>query len=334
MWRFRNRDFTMQTVISAAGTALAVLAARLVWGREAALAALLCSIFWCVFYFIWASRRYREIRTLAGQIDELLHGSEVPEFKHFREGDLEIPRDEINKLTIRLREQAALLQKDKSSLADALADISHQIRTPLTSLNILLERMKSREIDSDTRRYLLRESGRMLSKIEWLVTALLKMSKLEAGSIVLQKETICMDRFLREAILPFEIAMEVHDKRLYVTGAEGKRFTGDYAWTPEAVPNVTKNGLEYTPDGGSLSIGCDENPLYTEIVITDSGPGIPKEDLPHLFERFYRGENAGTDSFGIGLALAQMILARENAVIQAQNAAKGGGQFRIRFYKT
>ncbi len=91
----------MQTVISAAGTALAVLAARLVWGREAALAALLCSIFWCVFYFIWASRRYREIRTLAGQIDELLHGSEVPEFKHFREGDLEILRDEINKLTIR-----------------------------------------------------------------------------------------------------------------------------------------------------------------------------------------------------------------------------------------
>ncbi len=333
MWRFRNRDFTMQTVISAAGTALAVLAARLVWGREAALAALLCSIFWCVFYFIWASRRYREIRTLAGQIDELLHGSEVPEFKHFREGDLEILRDEINKLTIRLREQAALLQKDKSSLADALADISHQIRTPLTSLNILLERMKSREIDSDTRRYLLRESGRMLSKIEWLVTALLKMSKLEAGSIVLQKETICMDRFLREAILPFEIAMEVHDKRLYVTGAEGKRFTGDYAWTLEAVQNVIKNGLEYTPDGGSLSIGCDENPLYTEIVITDSGPGIPKEDLPHLFERFYRGENAGTDSFGIGLALAQ-ILARENAVIQAQNAAKGGGQFRIRFYKT
>lgn len=143
-----------------------------------------------------------------------------------------------------------------------------------------------------------------------------------------------MDRFLREAILPFEIAMEVHDKRLNVTGAEGKRFTGDYAWTLEAVQNVIKNGLEYTPDGGSLSIGCDENPLYTEIVITDSGPGIPKEDLPHLFERFYRGENAGTDSFGIGLALAQMILARENAVIQAQNAAKGGGQFRIRFYKT
>ena len=333
MWRFRNRDFTMQTVISAAGMALAVLAARLVWGREAALAALLCSIFWCVFYFIWASRRYREIRTLAGQIDELLHGSEVPEFKHFREGDLEILRDEINKLTIRLREQAALLQKDKSSLADALADISHQIRTPLTSLNILLERMKSREIDSDTRRYLLRESGRMLSKIEWLVTALLKMSKLEAGSIVLQEETVDLEQLLAEAVAPFEIAMEVHGKTCSISGAEGKAITGDYAWTLEAVQNVIKNGLEYTPDGGKLSICCDENPLYTELQITDSGSGISGEDLPHLFERFYRGENAGKDSFGIGLALAQMILARENAVILAQNAPEGGGQFRIRFYK-
>ena len=86
-------------------------------------------------------------------------------------------------------------------------------------------------------------------------------------------------------------------------------------------------------DGKALSICCEENPLYTELRITDAGPGIPKSDLPHLFERFYRGENAGKDSFGIGLALAQMILTRQNAVIQAQNVPGGGGQFRIRFYK-
>lgn len=334
MWRFRNREFMVQVGVSVAGTISAGAAAWAVWGRNAASAAFFCSVFWCVICLFWESRRYRQIRMLAEQIDELLHGSEVPEFRHFREGDMEVLRDEINKLTIRLREQAALLKKDKSSLADALADISHQIRTPLTALNILLERMKSPEIDADTRRHLLREAGRMLSKIEWLVTSLLKMSKLEAGSIVLQKETIHMDRFLKEAVAPFEISMEVHDKTVTVTQAGGKSFVGDYAWTLEAVQNVIKNGLEYTPDGKSLAICCEENPLYTELKITDSGSGIPKEDLPHLFERFYRGENAGKDSFGIGLALAQMILTRENAVIQAQNAPEGGGQFRIRFYKT
>ncbi len=333
MWIFRNRGFREQTVISVLGTILAGLAAGLAWGRDAAGAAVLCSIFWCSLHFLRESRRYQGMRMLAEQIDEVLHGSEITEFKHFREGDLEILRDEIHKMTIRLKEQAELLKKDKASLADALADISHQIRTPLTSLNILLERLRSPELDEDTRRRLLRECERMLGKIEWLVTALLRMSKLEAGSIVLQEETVDLEQLLAEAAAPFEIAMEVHDKTCSISGAEGKVITGDYAWTLEAVQNVIKNGLEYTPDGGKLSICCDENPLYTELQITDSGTGISREDLPHLFERFYRGEHAGKDSFGIGLALAQMILARENAVIRAQNAPEGGGQFRIRFYK-
>ena len=260
MWLFRNSEFVKQIGLSAAGTLLAGLSAGILWGREAFAAALLSSLFWCIAHLRREIRRFQGMRLLAGQIDELLHGSDIPEFKHFHEGDLEILRDEIYKMTIRLKEQAALLQKEKSSLADALADISHQIRTPLTALNILLERLKSPELDIHARRHLLREAGTLLARIEWLVTALLKMSKLEAGSIALQKET--------------------------------------------------------------------------ELKITDSGPGIPREDLPHLFERFYRGKNAGKDSFGIGLALAQMILSRENAVIQAQNAPEGGGQFRIRFYKT
>ncbi len=334
MWRFRNREFTWQIGISVMGTILIMGITGLIWGGNAAFAAFFCSMFWCILHLYQENRRYLGMRMMAGQIDELLHGDELPEFKHFREGDLEILRDEIYKMTIRLKEQSALLEKDKTSLADALADISHQIRTPLTTLNIMLERMRSSDLDMDARRQLLREAGRMLSKIEWLVTALLKMSKLEAGSIVLRKETICMSEFLAEAVAPFEIAMEVHDKTCKISGAEEKTFVGDYAWTLEAVQNVIKNGLEYTPDGGSLLICCDENPLYTELQITDSGAGIPQSDLPHLFERFYRGENAGNDSFGIGLALAQMILSRENAVIQAQNEPEGGGQFRIRFYKT
>ncbi len=334
MWRFRNRDFVRQTWLSAAGTFLAGLTAWFILGENAAIAAFFCSIFWCILHLYRENRRYQGIRLLTKQIDEILHGNSMPEFKHFHEGDLEILRDEIYKMTIRLKEQADLLQKEKSSLADALADISHQIRTPLTALHILLERMRSPELNSDARRRLLRDAQKLLSKIEWLVTALLKMSKLEAGSISLQKERISLKNFLADAVSPFELAMDIHSKTCKISGADNKSFIGDYAWTLEAVQNVIKNGLEYTPDGKELTICCEENPLYTELQITDSGPGIPKTDLPHLFERFYRGENAEKDSFGIGLALAQMILSRENAVIQAQNAKEGGGQFRIRFYKT
>lgn len=334
MWIFRNSKFVGQIELSLAGTAVTVLAAWILSGRNAAFAAFFCSLFWCALHLYQESRRYQGMRLLSGQIDDILHGNDMPEFKHFHEGDLEILRDEIYKMTLRLKEQAALLQKEKTTLADALADISHQIRTPLTSLHILLERLRSPELDLPTRRQLLRETDALLSKIEWLVTALLRMSKLKAGSISLQKETISMEKFLADALSPFALAMDIHGKTCTLCGAKGITFTGDYAWTLEAVQNVIKNGLEYTPDGKTLTICCEENPLYTELQITDSGPGIPKRDLPHLFERFYRGENAGKDSFGIGLALAQMILSRENAVIQAQNAPEGGGQFRIRFYKT
>ena len=158
MWIFRNREFTGQMIRSVAGTIVLIVAAEILGGRNAAFAAFFCSIFWCIQHLWEMNRRYCEMRRFAGQIDELLHGSDVPEFRHFREGDLEILRDEISKMTIRLKEQSALLKKDKTSLADALADISHQIRTPLTSLNILLERLKSPELDIETRRRLLREA--------------------------------------------------------------------------------------------------------------------------------------------------------------------------------
>ncbi len=334
MWRFRNKEIKIQIGMSLIGTAVLVMASGAVWGKKAAYAAFFCCLAWSFLDLARTDGRYRKIRSLAGQIDEVLHGKEIPEFQNFREGDMEILRDEISKMTVRLKEQAELLKKEKTSLADALADISHQIRTPLTSLNILFERMKNPELSAFERRRLLRESGKMLDKIEWLVTTLLKMSKLEAGAVVLTEEDISMPEFLEDVLLPFEVSMDVHEKVCEISGAEGKSFSGDYAWTLEAVQNVVKNALEYTPDGGRLIICCADNPLFVEIKFTDSGTGIPEEDLPHLFERFYKGKNAGAGGFGIGLSLAQMIFTREHAVIQAQNAPEGGGQFRIRFYKT
>lgn len=333
MWIFRNKELIRQLQVSAAVLVLTTGAAFL-FGRGAAIAVFLSGLLWVGMHIAWQRRRYLDMRQLSEQLDEILHGKDIQKLEYYQEGDLGVLRDQIQKMTVRLREQARMLTEEKVSLADALADISHQIRTPLTALNLILERLKGQEGKEEQKRHLVREAQQMLEKMEWLVTSLLKMSKLDAGAITMQMQRIEMAPFLKEALSPFEIPMEVKGKTCVIRGAEQTAFFGDESWTLEAVRNVIKNGMEHTPEGGVLTIECQENPLYTEIKITDSGPGIAQEDLPHLFERFYRGKSAGENSFGIGLALAQMILSRENGVIRAQNAKEGGGQFLIRFFKT
>ena len=284
--------------------------------------------------YVYKMRKYKKsLRRLSGEMDRILHGSGELVLGNYEEGEISILRDEIYKMTVRLREQSETLTEDKEALADSLADISHQIRTPLTTLNLMTARMMQEGDDPEQRKRILREMNRMLERIEWLITALLKISKLDAGAICLEPADISMEGFLKKVMEPFEIQMDLRDQRCRIEGAEGMTFTADEAWTLEAVRNVVKNSLEYTPDGKALEISCVNNPLYTEISVCDSGPGIDPEDLPHLFERFYKGKNAGSCSFGIGLALAQSIMSRQNGVIRAENRKEGGSRFRIRFYK-
>lgn len=284
--------------------------------------------------YVYKMRKYKKsLRRLSGEMDRILHGSGELVLGSYEEGEISILRDEIYKMTVRLREQSETLTEDKEALADSFADISHQIRTPLTTLNLMTARMMQEGDDPEQRKRILREMNRMLERIEWLITALLKISKLDAGAICLEPADISMEGFLKKVMEPFEIQMDLRDQRCRIEGAEGMTFTADEAWTLEAVRNVVKNSLEYTPDGKALEISCVNNPLYTEISVCDSGPGIDPEDLPHLFDRFYKGKNAGSSSFGIGLALAQSIMSRQNGVIRAENRKEGGSRFRIRFYK-
>ena len=290
-------------------------------------------ILFLVLFFIFMNQRYKDINRITEKIDQILHGKDELELGEFKEGDLEILKDEIYKMTIRLREQNEQMKKEKTRLADALADISHQIRTPLTSLNLMLERIKQSNMDEMQKRRNYREMEHMLQRMEWLITALLKMSKLEAGTVVLEKKKLNIRKFLSETIRPFEIAMELRNQKLIFEGEEDCCFFGDEAWTAEAIGNVIKNCMEHTPESGKIKIAWKKNPLYTEIRITDSGPGIPEKDLPHIFERFYRRNQSGNLNFGIGLALARSILVEEGGVIFAKNKKEGGAVFIIRFYE-
>ena len=301
------------------------------WLFLAGLAVGLCAAAYA-YYRCRAQRQ--ELRRLNEEIDQILHGNTHLELSRFREGDINVLRDEIYKMTVRLREQTERLLEDKCNLADALADISHQIRTPLTSLNLMNARLMGGGLTGEERQRICLDMRKMLERIEWLVTSLLKMSKLEADAITFNIEEIRMEEFAGAALEPFRIQAEIRDIQMETEGEANVSFWGDRAWTLEAVGNIIKNCMEYTPEGGSILVAWEENPLYVQLAVKDSGPGIAPEDLPHLFERFYRGKNAGEGSFGIGLSLAQMIISRENGVIRAENVPEGGSRFTVRFYKS
>ena len=240
-------------------------------------------------------------------------------------------QSEVHKMTIRLREQQQSLMDDKIYLADAIADISHQIRTPLTSINLLVSFISEPGITDERRQKLSCELYELLSRIDWLITALLKISKLDAGTAKLKAERIPLAKLLERATAPLLVTMDLRDQALRMT-ADGE-FFGDVSWTCEAIANVAKNCMEHTPEGGMVEISASDNALYTEIVISDNGEGIPSEDIPHIFERFYKGKNSDDKGFGIGLALARMIITSQNGTIKAENRLPNGARFIIRFYK-
>ncbi len=282
-------------------------------------------------HMIATHKRYKQIANLSMKIDGILYGEMQTLMEEYTEGELGILQSEIQKMTVRLREQQQTLLKDKKYLAESLADISHQIKTPLTSINLLLSFLGESNLSDERKAKYIHELYGLLSRIEWLITALLKISKLDAGTIQFKKETITLEELIKKATEPLLIPIELKEQALSVT-ANGN-FCGDVAWTMEAITNVLKNCMEHTPQGGRLDVTASENPIYSEIVICDNGCGIDKQDLPHVFERFYKGENSDDKSYGIGLALARMIVTSQDGSIKAENNLDKGAKFILRFYK-
>jgi signal transduction histidine kinase len=292
---------------------------------------LLCLTF-VTAYLLTTYKRYKQIAQLSESINRILHGDNTIDLGGYTEGELGVLRSELYKMTVRLREQQANLQKDKVFLADSIADISHQIRTPLTSINLLVSFLDDPDISEERRKQLLRELNDMLDRIDRLVITLMKISRLDAGTVEFNRAILPLEELIRRSVAPVLVPMELRGQSLKIS-AEGS-FEGDAAWTCEALGNMIKNCMEHTPEGGEISIAARETPIYSEIIISDSGEGISPRDLPHIFERFYKGENSSHQSFGIGLALARMIITGQNGTVKAENSPEGGAVFTVRFYKT
>lgn len=276
----------------------------------------------------------RKIEQMTQYIKRVQKGDYTLSLKDNTEGELSDLRNEMQKVTIMLKEQAELLQKEKKQLENALSDISHQLKTPLTSISVMIDILRENpNVPEDKKREFLYEVTRQLEWINWLVISLLKLSKLDAGTIQFKKEKVNVNKLVREVVNNLSIPIELRNQQVRITGEETAYFIGDYHWSLEAVLNVVKNCLEHTPQGKKVDISFAENPLYTEIRIQDEGCGIAKEDLPHIFERFYKGKNASKDSVGIGLALAQSIVQGQGGDISVYSIEGKGSTFSIKWYK-
>lgn len=328
----RNKEVSKQIVITS-GITLFWCCICMIADSKTAWIVLVALISSNVIYIYFTYQRYKKIAELSLDIDKLLHGNETISFEKFREGELSVLEDEISKMTKRLTLQAEALKMEKGNLTDALADISHQLKTPLTSLNILNASLCNEELTDEERYELIRKQTMLLSRMEWLIATLLKISKLDAGTITLTPREVRIKDVVEKATRPLEIAAELKMHTIKQEISEELQLTLDADWIAEALGNVIKNCIEHSPEGSSIEIRAIERPLLTQIIIEDNGAGFQEKDIPHLFDRFYQGSGSTIGNAGLGLALAKTIINNQGGVIQAKNRESGGAEFEICFYR-
>lgn len=293
---------------------------------------LILSSFLIISFLVFTKKRYNRIYNLCENIDKILHGNDTINIKGFDEGELSILESDVQKMLVRLRDQKDILEKKRTFLADSIADISHQLRTPLTSINLILSLVESPDISEERRDELLRELSALITKTEYLVSVLLKISKLDAGTVQFEKKQTDLTSLIKKSAEPLLVPMDIKNQKLIIN-TDNVCLDCDSSWCLEAFGNILKNCAEHTPENGEITVTAEDTPILTEIVITDTGIGINENDLPHIFERFYKGENSSKESFGVGLNLANMIISGHNGTIKAENGQFSGAKFTIRFYK-
>ena len=328
---FRNEEIKKQLFIYIILNIIAFLGAYFISSIYSFYVLFFCLIIEVISLY-FTKKRYDDISELTYKIDKILHNNDYANFDINKEGELAVLSSEIYKMTVRLREQAERLIKEKKYLKDYMADISHQIRTPMASIKMILSRLSKQELTDKERFKLTKEINKLLSRIEWLITALLEVAQLESGIVELKKEDISVSKVINDALEPLIIQAELKKIEIEIKIEKNTSYKGDYYWQVEAFSNILKNCIEHSEVGGKIEIISKENPLYTEIIIKDNGNGICEEDMPHLFERFYKGKNRSKESIGIGLYLTKMIMTKQNGVITAKNREEQGAEFTIKLY--
>ena len=287
-----------------------------------------------VVFGVYTSKRKRKIDELDRYIQDVSNKMYEIGIDKESEDELNRLKDSLYKITVMLKEDSESKRKQNEAILELVSDISHQLKTPITSIQILLDNILGNEnMDSDTRRKFTLEILRQVKGMNFLIFSLLKLSKLDACVVEFDNKEIAVNELITDILTDLDVLIELKHLDVHVDVSENVRFDGDYNWNKEAVLNIVKNAVEYTPDGKNIFIGAEENDLYTKIVIRDEGKGIDKKDLPHIFERFYKRDNSAEDSFGIGLALSKSIVEKQNGFVSVDSEVGKGTTFTIKYFK-
>ncbi len=287
------------------------------------------------FLYLYAQKQQKHLQKRIDELTSYLHSANKGEISVLarKEDCLSYLEDEIYKTVTELSSARTSAVRDHAALSEQIANMAHQLKTPLTSMSFMTELLELYQTP-DTEEYLTR-LNHQIDRLRTLTSNLLTLAKLDSHAITFHPTSVDFMELITVSCEP------LHDWMLeknvsFFTACDNKVsdlfFWLDFHWTSEALLNIFKNCLEHTPSGGSITVSLLSNPLYAELIIEDTGCGFPEEELPHLFDRFFRGKHAAPESAGIGLSLAKLIIERQNGHIRAANTADGHARFTIHFY--
>lgn len=284
--------------------------------------------------YIWYQwNQDRKLKELDRYLLTVLAGNYNLDIRDYEDGILSSLKNDVYKMSVLLKEDKERALEQQKYLESVLSDISHQLRTPLTSMYVMSDLLSDGKVRGKQKKEILNKNRAQLERIEWLITTLLKMSRIDAGTVTFKEEKVVTKELIKKALEPINIPIELKKQTVLIVGDKKSTVILDQKWTVEAFVNLLKNAHEHTPVGGMIIIKITDNPLFTEFLIQDNGTGIAKEDLPHIFERFYKGKNSSSESIGIGLNMSKTIIQKENGTIMVDSTEGKGTTFTIRFYK-
>lgn len=290
--------------------------------------------FFILVFTLWHKNKIEAIRlqSLVDYIEQTNNGKSAVLYT-LGEDKFSKLEDEIYKTVTYLNQTKDKAVQARNDFAENLSNIAHQIKTPITAISLSVQMIKQ-ELDNNhinSNNNYIEKITKQLVRLTHLEEALLVLARIDAGTLALTKNEVDVFTLLVLAAENLQELSAASDTIIDIAELGKMMIIADLDWTMEAVINLIKNCIEHN-NGGIIHCSYSQNPLYTEILIWDEGKGFIKEDIPHIFERFYRGQNAKEGGIGIGLALSKEIIEHQNGTIRAKNILNGGALFEIRFY--